>query len=183
MLLNYFFRTGIFFKIIFSFVVVAFIQSSAVASEFQLGSLTIKDPWSRATSSHQMSGVVYVKIINSGNDADRLIKVESNRSKKATLHDMILDGDIIKMHSIKNGIEIPANSEVELEPGAKHIMLMGLKTKLDRGQTVGIALHFQHAGLIEIKALVFGAGSRGPKRENIKGGLQGDQRKNAHRNH
>ena len=86
-----------FLKILFSFIMIAFIHSSAVASEFQLGNLTISDPWSRATSSHQMSGVVYLRILNSGNQTDRLIKAVSIHSEKVTLHDMILDGDIMKM--------------------------------------------------------------------------------------
>ena len=172
-----------FLKILFSFIMIAFIHSSAVASEFQLGNLTISDPWSRATSSHQMSGVVYLRILNSGNQTDRLIKAVSIHSEKVTLHDMILDGDIMKMQSIKNGVEIPANSEVELKPGAKHIMLMGLKRRLDRGQTVSVTLHFQHAGMTEIKALVFDAGSRGPKGKNLKGIMPGNNSKNGHKSH
>ena len=81
------------------------------------------------------------------------------------------------------GKEIPANSEVELKPGAKHIMLMGLKRRLDRGQTVSVTLHFQHAGMTEIKALVFDAGSRGPKGKNLKGNMPGNNSKNGHKSH
>ena len=62
-------------------------------------------------------------------------------------------------------------------------MLMGLKRRLDRGQTVSVTLHFQHAGMTEIKALVLDAGSRGPKRKIIKGDLQGNHSKNAHKSH
>jgi hypothetical protein len=54
----------------------------------------------------------------------------------------------------------PGQSAV-LEPGGLHIMLMGLRAPLEKGQTFALTLRFERAGAIEVelKAAAIGASS------------------------
>lgn len=127
-----------------------------------LAPLTVVHPWSRATAPSQKTGAVFLRIENPGAHADRLIAVESNLAKTASLHTMIRDGDVMKMRPIDGGIDVPARGHAELAPGGKHIMLVGLQERLVEGSTVPLALIFERAGRMAIEAVVEAAGARGP---------------------
>jgi copper(I)-binding protein len=55
------------------------------------------------------------------------------------------------MHPI-DGVEIPAGGSVTLEPGGKHLMVMGLTSDLTVGGTLDLDLVFQNAGTIKVSA-------------------------------
>ena len=55
------------------------------------------------------------------------------------------------------GFEIPAQGTLVLEPGGKHIMLMGLQDLPKSGQPVTLRLQFEHAGIVEVQAVMEGA--------------------------
>ena len=57
-------------------------------------------------------------------------------------------------HAPIDGIEIPAGGSVTLEPGGKHLMVMGLTTDLTVGGTLDLDLVFQNAGTIKVTAEV-----------------------------
>ena len=134
----------------------------AHAHEHQLGDLTIVHPWSRATAPSQKAGGVFLKIINSSNQPDRLIAIESEMADVASLHAMIRDGDILKMRPVEGGIEVPANGEAILAPGGRHVMLIGLHERLVKETTFPLTLIFERAGRLEIVAVVESAGARRP---------------------
>ena len=46
----------------------------ASAREYKAGTLTITDPWSRATPKGASVGAGYLKIVNTGTTADRLVR-------------------------------------------------------------------------------------------------------------
>ncbi len=132
------------------------------AHEHSQGSLTVVHPWSRATAPSQKAGGVFLRIKNAGNQPDRLIAVESELADVASLHVMIRDGDVMKMRPVEGGVEVPANGEVILAPGGKHVMLIGLHEQLIKESTISLTLIFERAGRLEIEAVVEAAGSRGP---------------------
>ena len=134
----------------------------AHAHEHQQGPLTVVHPWSRATAPSQKAGGVYLRIENASNQPDRLIGVESDLADVTSLHTIIRDGDVIKMRPVQSGIEVPANGHIVLAPGGNHVMLIGLRQQLVQESTVPLVLVFEHAGRVEIEAVVEAAGSRGP---------------------
>lgn len=132
------------------------------AHEHQLGDLTIVHAWSRATAPSQKAGGVFLKIINSGDQPDRLIAIESEMADVGSLHATISEGDILKMRPVEGGIEVPANGEAVLAPGGQHVMLIGLRKQLVEETTIPLTLIFERAGRFEIMAVVESAGARGP---------------------
>ena len=57
----------------------------------------------------------------------------------------------MKMHALKDGLEIPAGKTVELKPGSYHVMLMDLKTPLVKNTTIPVTLVFVDSKGVETK--------------------------------
>jgi copper(I)-binding protein len=58
------------------------------------------------------------------------------------------------MHHQPEGFAIPAGGTLQLAPGGKHVMLIGLTAPLAVGDTVALTLTFTHAGEMAIQAPV-----------------------------
>jgi copper(I)-binding protein len=67
------------------------------------------------------------------------------------VHEMRLEGDVMKMHPLKGGLELPAGKTIELKPGSYHIMLMDLKMSLNKDSTIPLTLNFVDAKGVESK--------------------------------
>ena len=105
----------------------ALVVSSASAHEYKAGSLEIKHPWARATPKGATVAGGYLKIVNTGNAADRLIGGSTPASGKFEIHEMSMDGGVMKMRALPKGLEIQPGETVELKPGSYHLMFVGLK--------------------------------------------------------
>jgi hypothetical protein len=93
------------------------------------------------------NGSAYLTIRNRGNEADALIGVSTAVSEAAELHEMQMEGDVMKMRPVAGQrLEIPARGSVELKPGGLHIMLLDLKEKLEAGKKIDLALLFEKSG-------------------------------------
>ena len=61
--------------------------------------------------------------------------------------------DVMQMKMVKNLI-IKRKSELYLQPGGKHIMLMGLKKKIIDGEHFSLKFRLDNEELIESKVMV-----------------------------
>jgi hypothetical protein len=100
-----------------------------------------------------VNSAAYMILINKGNQADKLIRVEGHVSQAVEIHETQIKDDVMSMQQIEF-IEIPAKGQAALEPGGKHIMLIGLKEELKAGDTVKFKLVFEATGEMEIEAVV-----------------------------
>ena len=114
------------------------------------GSLEISNSWTRATLPGQPAGGGFVIIKNNGAEADRLLSASSPLTPMVQVHEMKMEGDVMKMAELKDGLEIPAGAKVELKPGGFHIMFMGLKDQVKEGDVVKVTLKFEKAGEVVI---------------------------------
>lgn len=137
----------------------------ASAHDYRLGSLEIAQPWTRATPATAQTGGGFLTITNKGTTPDRLIAARSPASNKVEVHEMKMDGNVMKMRELEKGLEIPAGATVTLKPGGYHIMFMGLKAPLAKDSKVPVTLVFEKAGSIdvELKVEAIGAASSGHK--------------------
>ncbi len=109
-------------------------------------SLTISDPWARATPAGARMGAIYLRLRSAS--GDRLLGASVPRSVTAEtqLHETIGGGGgSMKMREVSS-IELPAGQTVELKPGGFHVMLMGLKHRLKAGEKVSVTLRFETVG-------------------------------------
>ena len=133
--------------------------SPAWAQDYKLGSLEISQPWTRATPATAQSAGGFLTITNQGTTPDRLIAARSTASDKVEVHEMRMDGNVMKMRELEKGLEIAPGATVMLKPGGFHIMFMGLKAPVAKDSQVPVTLVFEKAGSIDIalKAAAIGA--------------------------
>jgi copper(I)-binding protein len=136
----------------------ALVVSSASAHEFKVGSIEIKHPWSRATPKGSEVAGGYMKLINTGTEPDRLIGGTNAAAGKFEIHEMSMDGGVMKMRMLPNGIEIKPGETVELKPGSYHLMFVGLREPVEKGKRVKGTLQFEKAGKVDVEYAVEAVG-------------------------
>ncbi|KAA2311763.1 DUF1775 domain-containing protein [Puniceibacterium sp. HSS470] len=123
---------------------------AAMDEPVTLGALKIAAPFIRATLPNQPVGGGFVSIENTGEAADRLIGATAEVAGKVEVHQMEMQGDVMKMRELADGLEIPAGETVTLTPGGLHIMFMDLHAGLEEGQSIPVTLEFETAGKVQV---------------------------------
>lgn len=136
----------------------AFAQNGVV----HLGPINIALPFTRATLPNAPVGGGFLTIENTGTEADRLISASSTVAGATQIHEMAMEGDVMKMRQLVDGLEIPAGETVVLAPGGYHIMFMGLNQAFVQGETVAVTLTFEKAGSVEVLLPVEAAAAAAP---------------------
>jgi periplasmic copper chaperone A len=134
--------------------ILAFAATAASAHEYKAGSLQIQHPWSRATPKGATVAGGYMKIVNTGSTPDRLIGGSTEAAPKFEIHEMSMQGGVMKMRMLPKGLEIKPGQTVELKPGGYHLMFVGISAPLQQGKPVKGTLEFEKAGKIEVEYAV-----------------------------
>jgi copper(I)-binding protein len=108
----------------------------------------IKDAWARATVPGQKATGAFMKL--TAKEGSKLVGVSSPVAGVGEVHEMKMEGDIMKMRAIP-GLDLPAGKSVELKPGGFHVMLMDLKSTLQKDTTIPLTLVFKDAKGVETK--------------------------------
>jgi copper(I)-binding protein len=130
---------------------VSLLAMPAMAQDYKVGSLEITTPWTRATPPSARTGGGFMTITNKGTTADRLVAVRSNASDKVEIHEMQMDGNVMRMRELAQGLEIPPGATVMLKPGSYHIMFMELKAPIAKDAKVPLTLVFEKAGSVDVQ--------------------------------
>ena len=126
----------------------------APADDIKLGELTLSAPSIRAMVPGAKVAGGYITITNAGKDADRLIKVTSATAQKVEIHEMKMDGQVMKMRELSDGLALPAGETVELKPGGFHLMFMQPSRIYAEGETIAARFEFEKAGAIDVNFTV-----------------------------
>jgi copper(I)-binding protein len=113
-------------------------------------SITVEQPWSRATPMGAKTGAVYMTLNNKSGTPDRLTGASSDVADKLQIHEMKVENGVMQMREIPGGLPIPAGGSVVLKPGSYHVMLIGLKKPLTAGAKFPLTLTFEKAGNISV---------------------------------
>src|SRR4029078_4940630 len=132
---------------------------SAAAHEYKAGSIEIKHPWARATPKGSEVAGGYMKLINTGKEPDRLIGGSVPIAGKFEIHEMSMDGGVMKMRMQPKGIEIKPGRTVEFKPGSYHLMFVGLKEPFEKGKRGKGTLQCEKAGMVEVEYAVEAVGA------------------------
>jgi hypothetical protein len=138
------------------------VATPAFAREYKLGSIEVQQPWSRATPATAPSAGGFLTVVNKGDAPDRLLAVQSPAADKVQIHEMKMDGNIMRMRELDNGVALPAGQTVELKPSGYHVMFIGLKAPFAKGQKVPATLVFEKAGKLDVEFLVEALGATQP---------------------
>jgi copper(I)-binding protein len=136
----------------------------AAAHDYKLGTLEIGNPWTRATPPSAQSGGGFLTITNKGTTPDRLTAVRSAASTTVEIHEMKMDGNVMRMRELEKGVEIAPGATVELKPGGYHIMFMNLKAPFTKDGKIPATLVFEKAGSIDVELDVAALGAGAPQK-------------------
>ena len=138
------------------------------AHEFAQKNITVDHPWSKPTPPLSEYGVAYFSVSNSGQKDDLLleIKIPGEIAKSASIHDVIHDGDMMRMREVTHGKKIPAGSTIKFQPGGSHIMLEGLPKPLKLNDKFTIELVFANAGNVPVEIWVEDGPQQSDKHHN-----------------
>ncbi|MCA0432901.1 MAG: copper chaperone PCu(A)C [Proteobacteria bacterium] len=135
-------------------------------------SIMVMDAYARASLTPvAKTGAVYLQVMNHGSEADALIKVTSDASESAQVHETKMVGDVMQMRPMER-LDIEPNQTVKLAPGGNHIMLEGLKAPLKNGSTISLLLTFEKAGEIRLDVPVRKIGASGDAEHQHEEGQQ-----------
>jgi periplasmic copper chaperone A len=146
-------------RTLITFCLIGFGAVAASAHEYKAGDIEIVHPWARATLKGSDVADGFMKIINHGSTPDRLLSVSVEFAKAGQIHDMKMDGDVMKMNELTGGLEIPAGATVELKPKSLHVMFMGVNQELVPDLMMDGELVFEKAGKVKIEFMIEPAGT------------------------
>jgi len=105
------------------------------------------------------TGAVYMQITNGTEVDDALIDATVPGCGTVELHEMVMEGDVMKMRQMEgNRIPIPAGETVMLQRGGLHVMCIDKTGEFAVGDSVPVTLQFENAGTIEVMATVIEPG-------------------------
>ena len=114
--------------------------------------LEIYDAYAPAPAAPDI-GSLYFTVVNRGTAPDTLAAITSSAGGSATLHNMIHDGEAMRM--LPTGpMPIAEHDSLRLAPGGYHVMLSNLSHRPSVGDTIAVVLTFSRAGVIEFHAPV-----------------------------
>ena len=125
------------------------LAAPALAEPVSVGELTIDRPQLRETPAGAPVAGGYLLIRNHGAQDDRLVAAAVDRAPEVQIHEMRMDGDVMRMREVEGGLVIPAGQVVSLQPGGYHLMLMGPEP-LAAGETHDVTLTFERAGEVTV---------------------------------
>ena len=145
--------------VLLSAAILGFSAAAASAHEYKLGTLEIDHPYARATPPNAPVSGGYMTIRNTGPEADRLVSAEATFADRVEIHEMTMEGEVMKMRQLADGLEIPAGDEVVLQPGGYHVMFIGIDSQFKEGEIRKAKLTFEKAGTIELDFQVENVGA------------------------
>lgn len=101
----------------------------------------VKGAWVRSTVPGQKTTGAFMTITALKNT--RLVGVSSSAATVTELHEMKMEGDVMKMRPVTNGLDLPAGQSIELKPGSYQVVLAGLKNTIPKDTTVTMTLRFK----------------------------------------
>jgi hypothetical protein len=138
-----------------SFIAAFFALAATAAIHAQT---TVTEAWVRSTVVGQQATGAFLQITSV--KGGKLVSAGSPVAGIVEIHEMTMDGNVMKMRALPSGLDLPAGKPVALKPGGIHVMLMDLKQPLKAGDTVPLVLVVESAGnkreTLEVKASVRG---------------------------
>jgi copper(I)-binding protein len=95
-----------------------------------------------------------MKLVNEGREAERLVGAHTDVAAVVEIHESRVEGEVMRMVFLPDGLEIPPQGEVSLKPGSYHLMLIGLQRDLNDGDTLTMVLEFEKSGTVTVEAEV-----------------------------
>jgi len=128
----------------------------AVVVAAHAGEVMVSGAFARASATPAAkAGAVYFTIRNEGAAADTLTNVATDAARSAMLHENVEENGVVSMRHLE-ALAIAPKETVTLSPTKLHVMLMGLKAPLKKGEHISLTLTFEKAGEVKVDVPVGG---------------------------
>lgn len=125
---------------------------SASAPASSAAALTVSQPWVKAAGSGMTGGFGVIK--NTSGADITVTGASTPAARMVELHETAAGANgAMQMQAKPGGFVIPARGELKLEPGANHLMLMGLAAPLAAGSDVTFTLELAGGGSVGFTAV------------------------------
>ena len=114
------------------------------------GKVTVVNVRARPAPLEDGNGAAFLTVLNGLDKAVRLASVSGTAAGAIELHETVNDNGVMKMEPHPEGFEVPAGGALELKPGGKHVMLLGLTKPLAVGDSIDLTLNFEGSDPITV---------------------------------
>ena len=129
-------------------ILAASLALTGLSATAQTAAVKVDGAWARATVQGQKASGAFMSL--TAKDATQLVGVSTPVAGVAEVHEMKMDGDIMRMRAVP-ALDLPAGKKVDLKSGGYHIMLMDLKAPLAKDSSVPVTLLFRDIKGVESK--------------------------------
>ena len=105
------------------------------------------------TSQEQRATAVYLSFFNNSENEIEIESFSTDIANSVEMHDVKITDDVVKMFKVES-VEINSKSELFLQPGGRHLMLFGLKKKLNDKESFVLKVHLKNKVVLETNILV-----------------------------
>lgn len=115
--------------------------------------IDVTGAWAAATPPGASTAAAYLKIANTGETDDRLIRARTDVADWVEFHNHAYSGGKMVMEPIP-AVAIPSGEAVIFEPHGRHLMLFGLQQPLEPGGSLELTLVLEEEGEMTLTVLV-----------------------------
>lgn len=124
---------------------------SAHAHGSTVGDLTITHPYALPTPPGARTGGGYLKdLSNGGSTADTLVGASSPVADAVQVHEMRMDGDVMRMRAVPSIVIAPGQHVAMAPGGGFHLMFIGIRKPWVVGDAIPVTLQFARAGRVDV---------------------------------
>lgn len=125
--------------------------SPSASTSQSTAALTVSDPWVKAAESGMSAA--FGTIRNTTGKDVTIVSASTPASPMVELHETVMGANgTAQMQPKKGSFVIPAKGELKLEPGAHHIMLMGLSKPVKAGDEITFDLKLSDGSTVSFTA-------------------------------
>lgn len=114
--------------------------------------LAFENAWVKAAEKGMTAA--FGTLVNTTDAEVTVVSAATPASPMVELHEVAGSGGQTRMREKDGGFAVPAGGRLELKPGGYHIMLMGLKRKLEPGGEVALTLTLKDGAKVDVTAVV-----------------------------
>ena len=125
-------------------------SSLAIAADV---TFTVGEPWIREAppTANVMAG--YMTLVNASDTTITVTSISSPDFEAAEIHRTVVEAGVARMLPVSQ-LDIPANSQLKLEPGGLHLMLFEPQRPLREGATTTLIIHRSNGSKVTVTAPV-----------------------------
>lgn len=123
--------------------------SETEAAQAELKGIHAENAWAAATMPGSRVSAGYF-MLKGGLEDDRLLSASSPRAVRMEIHEMAMDGAVMRMRQLPEGVLLPAGGAVEMKPGGLHLMFFDIPTGFSVGETIPVMLTFEKEGVVKV---------------------------------